>query len=361
MEKEYCILVINTGSTSTKIAVYDDATPRFTYVLRHSMEDLAPFAAVKYQHPFRKQIILQALEERQVYLSGIDAVVGRGGLIRPIESGTYYINSALLRDLKEEYGGSHASNLAGILAHEIAAEICVPAYIVDPVVVDELDEVARVTGCAQIKRTCVWHALNQKTVARRFSMLHGKHYSELNLIVAHMGGGCSVGAHCKGRAIDVTNALNGEGPFSAERPGTLPILDVMKLCFSGTYSTLEEMKQAFTGQMGLISLLGTNNGQEVVRRIEQGDKQAELAYRAMAYQISKSIGSAAAVLKGQVDAIILTGGFACDPLLMGWIREWVSFLAPVVIVPGEDEMEALALGALRVLTGDEKAKEYWNE
>jgi len=361
MKKEYCILAINTGSTSTKIAVYDGALPRFTYVLRHSQGELAAFTAIKEQYPFRKHVILDELRKRQVNLSDFDAVVGRGGLIRPIKSGTYYINLSLLQDLKEEYGGSHASNLAGILAYEIAANISVPAYIVDPVVVDEMDEVARITGCAKIKRTCIWHALNQKAVAKQFATVHGKHYSEVNLIVAHVGGGCSVGAHYKGRVIDVTNALNGEGPFSAERPGALPVLDVMRLCFSGSYSTLEEMKRDFTGQMGLISLLGTNNGQEVVRRIEQGDKQAELVYRAMAYQISKSIGSAATVLKGEVDAILLTGGFAFDPLLMGWIRERVSFLAPVVIVPGEDEMGALAQGALRVLTGAEQAKGYGNE
>ncbi|MDD2481158.1 MAG: butyrate kinase [Lutispora sp.] len=357
MQEIYRLLIINPGSTSTKIAIYDNEKPVFEETLRHSNDELAPYAAIYDQYEFRKNVILDTLNAKGINITKLSAVIGRGGLLKPMEGGTYRVNETMLQDLKVGAMGQHASNLGGIIAHEIASQLHIPAFIVDPVVVDELEDVARISGMPEIKRLSIIHALNQKAVARRASKELGKAYNEANLIVAHMGGGISVGAHKEGRIVEVNNALDGEGPMSPERTGSLPVGSLMKLCYSGKY-TQDEMKKKVVGKGGLVAHLGTNDGREVVKRIEAGDKHAELIYYAMAYQVAKEIGSCAAALEGKVDAICLTGGLAYDKLLTGWIKERVQFISKVLIYPGEDEMIALAEGSLRILRNEEKAREY---
>ncbi|MDD4074538.1 MAG: butyrate kinase [Eubacteriales bacterium] len=356
--KSYKILALNLGSTSTKLAVFEGGEQKMEQVLRHTQEEMGAIKTMADNAAFRKPLILAFLKENNVDLKSFDAVVGRGGLMRPIPGGTYAVNQAMLDDLASCKYGSHASNLGGILASEIASEIGVPAYIVDPVVVDEMEDVARLSGHPSFKRRTCFHALNQKAIAKRYASEVGVPYTELNLIVAHMGGGVTVGAHMRGRVIDVNNGLDGEGPYSAERPGGLPALEVMRVMDSGELGDYAAMKRTLTSRCGLIAYLGTNNGIEVGERIKAGDKEAELVYRGMAYQIAKEIGAMAAVLYGEVDAILLTGGFAYDKTLMGWITEQVKFIAPVKVYPGEDEMGALAAGALRVLAGEEEVKTY---
>lgn len=357
--KNFKILALNLGSTSTKLAVYEGGEQKLEQVLRHSQEEMGAIKTMEENAAFRKPLILSFLKENDVDIKSFDAIVGRGGLMRPIPGGTYAVNQAMLDDLASCKYGTHASNLGGILASEIASEIGgVPAYIVDPVVVDEMEEVARLSGHPSFERRTCFHALNQKAIAKRYACETGVPYEELNLIVAHMGGGVTVGAHMQGRVIDVNNGLDGEGPYSAERPGGLPVLEVMRVMNSGELGTYDEMKRTMTSRCGLIAYLGTNDGREVVARIQAGDKKAELVYRGMAYQIAKEIGAMAAVLDGEVDAILLTGGFAYDKLLMGWLSDKVKFIAPVKIYPGEDEMGALAAGALRVLCGEEEVKSY---
>lgn len=353
----YRMLIINPGSTSTKIAVYDGLEPVFVETLRHSAEELAPYSTIFDQYEFRKNVIIKAVEDRGIELSSLNAVVGRGGLLKPIEGGTYSVNEKMLEDLKIGVQGQHASNLGGVIAYEIAKTYNIPSFIVDPVVVDEMHDVARISGMPEIERKSIFHALNQKAVAKRYAKEKGVKYEDLNLIVAHMGGGISVGAHKKGRIVDVNNALDGEGPFSPERSGGVPVGDLVKMCFSGRY-TQDEIKKKITGKGGLVAYLGTNDGREVKKMMEEGNKEAELLYKAMAYQVAKEIGSCAAVLKGEVDAIILTGGLAYGEEYVSWIKERVSFISPVVVYPGEDEMLALAEGGLRVLKGEETAKEY---
>lgn len=357
MQEIFRLLVINPGSTSTKIAVFDNEKPVFEETIRHSTEELAPYATVADQFEFRKNMILDTLNAKGINITKLSAVIGRGGLLKPIESGIYEVNDAMLKDLREAKRGQHASNLGGILAYEIASPLHIPAYIVDPVVVDELDDIARITGMPELERISIFHALNQKAVARRAAKDLGKAYEELNLIVAHLGGGISVGAHKKGRVVEVNNALDGEGPMSPERAGTLPVGGLIKLCYSGKY-TIDEIKKKIVGKGGLVAHLGTNDGREVVKRIEAGDKHAELVYKAMAYQVAKEIGACAAALEGKVDAICLTGGLAYDKLLTGWIKESVEFISQVLIYPGEDEMIALAEGGLRVLRKEEEPKVY---
>ncbi|MGE5630263.1 MAG: butyrate kinase [Caulobacteraceae bacterium] len=357
MQDTFRLLIINPGSTSTKIAIYDNEKPVLEQTLRHSNEELAPYATIIDQFEFRKNVILDTLNANGINITKLSAVVGRGGVLKPMEGGTYNVNAKMIEDLRTIPMGQHASNLGAIIASEIATQLGIPAFIVDPVVVDEMEEIARFSGMPEIRRICIWHALNQKAVARRAAAAMGKKYEELNFIIAHLGGGISVGVHKNGRTIDVNNALDGEGPFSPERTGSLPVSGLVKLCYSGQY-TLAEMKKKITGKGGLVAYLGTNDGREVVKMIEAGDKNAELIYKAMAYQISKEIGACATVLEGKVDAIILTGGLAYDKLLTGWITERVKFIGDVKIYPGEDEMIALAEGGLRVLRGEEAAKEY---
>lgn len=351
------ILAINPGSTSTKIAIYDNEKEVFETTLRHSNEEIEQFEKISDQYDFRKDVILNVLNENEINLTKLSAVVGRGGLLKPIKGGTYAVNEPMLEDLKVGVLGEHASNLGGMIANEIALQLNIPAFIVDPVVVDEMNDIARISGMPEIQRASIFHALNQKAVARRYAKENSKRYEDLNLIVAHMGGGVSVGAHEKGRVVDVNNALDGEGPFSPERSGGLPVGDLAKMCYSGKY-THADIKKKIKGKGGIVAYLGTNDGRDVVKMIESGDENAKLIFEAMAYQIAKEIGSCAAVLKGKVDAVILTGGLAYGEMLTKWIKERVAFISEVIIYPGEDEMSALALGGLRVLRGEETAQDY---
>lgn len=353
----YRILAINPGSTSTKIAIFDNEKPVFEEVLRHSTEEINKYETIFDQYEFRKNVILETLNEKGINIQKLAAVVGRGGLLKPIAGGTYEVDGKMLEDLKKGVLGQHASNLGGVLAYEIASQLNIPPFIVDPVVVDEMNDIARISGMPELERKSIFHALNQKAVARRAAKDQGGSYTEFNFIVAHLGGGVSVGAHEKGKVVDVNNALDGEGPFSPERSGGLPAGDFAKLCFSGKYSH-DEIKKKLVGQGGLVAYLGTNDGREVVKMIEAGDEKAEIIYRGMAYQVAKEIGAAAAVLKGKVDAIILTGGIAYDKMFTGWIQEKVSFISEVLVYPGEDEMIALTEGALRVLRKEEEAQRY---
>lgn len=356
MEK-YRILAINPGSTSTKIAVYECDNQIMESTLRHSNEDIDKYPNIMEQYAFRKAVILGELEENGVDLKSLSAVVGRGGLLKPISGGTYSVNDEMLKDLKDAKRGEHASNLGAILAHEIAGNLDIPAYIVDPVVVDELQDVARLSGIKEIERISIFHALNQKAVARRAAEEMNKKYEDMNLIVAHLGGGVSVGAHLRGRVIDVNNALDGDGPFSPERSGEVPTDGIIKFATTGKYSHAE-FKKMIKGAGGLVAYLGTNDGREIQKRIEGGDEKAKLVYEAMAYQVSKEIGRCAGALKGDVDAIILTGGLAYDKGLVAWIKERVDFIANVIVYAGEDEMSALAKGGLRILSGEESPKVY---
>lgn len=357
MTEVFRILAINPGSTSTKIAIFDNEKPVLETTLRHPTEEINKYEKIYDQYEFRKNVILDALNEKEINLTKLSAVVGRGGLLKPIKGGTYDVNDRMIDDLKAGLLGEHASNLGGILAHEIASKLNIPAFIVDPVVVDEMQAVARVSGMPELKRKSIFHALNQKAVARRGATEKGKKYEDMNFIVAHLGGGVSVGAHRKGSVVDVNNALDGDGPFSPERSGGLPIGDVAKLCFSGKY-THAEIKKMIKGKGGIVAYLGTNDGREVVKMIENGDKKAELVYKAMAYQVAKEIGACAAVLKGDIDAILITGGIAYDEMFVDWVKEKVGFLSEVIVYPGEDEMIALAEGGLRVLRQEETAQEY---
>lgn len=353
----YKILIINPGSTSTKIGVYEDETQVMEETLRHSTEEIAQYATIYDQKDFRKNVILSVLKEKNVDLTTIDVVVGRGGLLKPIPGGTYATSDALIEDLRIGKQGQHASNLGGILAKEIADEINVPSYIVDPVVVDELQDVARITGHPKFERISIFHALNQKAVAKRYAKEVGKNYEDLNLIVVHMGGGVSVGAHKNGRVIDVANALDGDGPFSPERSGGLPSGALMKLCFSGEY-TQAEVAKMISGNGGFNAYLGTNDMRDVIKLAKEGDAKAQLLEEAFYYQLEKEIGAMAVVLGGKVDQIILTGGIAYGQETVDHMTKACSFLAPITVYPGEDELLALAQGALRVMNGEEEAKEY---
>ncbi|MBZ9625629.1 butyrate kinase [Clostridium sp. FP2] len=351
------LLMINPGSTSTKIGVYEDENEVLVETLRHSSEEIGKFEGIYEQFNFRKDVILNVLKEKNFDINTLDAIIGRGGLLKSIEGGTYAVNDAMLNDLKIGVQGQHASNLGGIIASEIGKFLDIPAFIVDPVVVDEMIDVARISGMPEIERKSIFHALNQKAVAKRYAKENGKKYEEISLIVAHMGGGVSVGAHKNGRVIDVNNALDGEGPFSPERSGGLPIGDLAKMCFSGEY-TLEDIKKKINGKGGFVAYLNTNDAKEVIDRAEAGDEKYKLIFEAMGYQVAKEIGKCAAVLSGKVDAIILTGGIAYGKPMVNYIKERVEFITNVVVYPGEDELLALAEGGLRVLNGEEKAKEY---
>ncbi|MGO1469267.1 MAG: butyrate kinase [Tissierella sp.] len=351
------ILAINPGSTSTKIGVFEEDNLMFEETIRHNVEKIQSFDKIYDQYNFRKELILKSLEIHNINLKEIYAVVARGGLLKPIKGGTYSVNQDMLKDLRKGVSGQHASNLGGPLAYELASIGKVNSYIVDPIVVDELDDIARISGLYGIERQSIFHALNQKAQARRYAKLKNKKHEELNLIVAHLGGGISIGIHKDGKVIDVANALDGEGPFSPERSGSLPVGDLVEMCFSGKYSK-GEIKKMIKGRGGIFSYLKTTDARKVVKKIEAGDDYAELIYKAMAYQVSKEIGALSTVVNGKIDAIILTGGIAHDDLFISYIKERVSFLAEVVVFPGEEELMALNQGVLRVLRGEEKLKEY---
>ena len=357
MKDIYKILTINPGSTSTKIAVFDNDKQVFEKTLRHSAEEIGQFKNISDQFGFRKSVIEKELKAADIELSSLDCIVGRGGLLKPIKGGTYRVTESMLEDLRIGFSGQHASNLGGIIANEFSRELNIPAFIVDPVVVDELMPIARISGLADIERRSIFHALNQKAIARRYADETGNKYNELNLIVAHMGGGISVGAHEKGLVVDVANALDGEGPFSPERSGGVPVGSLVEMCYSGKY-TIYDMKKKITGKGGLVSYLNTNDVRDVEALVEKGDEKAKIIYEAMAYQIAKEIGSCSAVLCGNVDAVLLTGGIAYSKNFTKLIADRVKFIADVKVYPGEDEMIALALGGLRVMRGEESAQNY---
>lgn len=352
------ILVINPGSTSTKFALFEEDKMIFEKTLEHTHAEISGYEKITDQFEFRKNLIIKELKERNTSLEHIAVIVGRGGLLKPIESGIYEVNDRMLDDLRAGLLGQHASNLGGIIAHDIARALPgAKAYIVDPVVVDELQPVARISGHPEIERISIFHALNQKAVARMYAASSGKKYEELNLIIAHIGGGISVGAHRKGRVVDVNNALNGDGPFSPERSGGLPSGQLADLCFSGRY-THAEIKSMITGKGGMVAYLGTNSFKEVSKRAEEGDEKAMLIRNAAAYQLGREIGAAAAVLKGEADAIILTGGLTFNESFVSLIRDMVQFIARVVVYPGEDEIRSLAFNGLLALQGKVEIKKY---
>lgn len=350
-------LIINPGSTSTKIGVFEDETLLFEETLRHSTEEIGRYGSIVEQKDFRKQIISNLLREKSFDLSTLNVVVGRGGMLKPIPGGTYAVTDELLEDLIKGVQGEHASNLGGILAREIADPLGIPSYIVDPVVVDELMPIARYSGVPELPRISVFHALNQKAVAKRYARETGRAYESLRLIVVHMGGGVSVGAHEYGKVVDVFNALDGDGAFSPERAGGVPSGALVKMCFSGKY-TEKEIYSKIVGKGGFNAYLGTNDMREVTKRANEGDEKAAEAKQAFLFQVAKDIGSMACVLKGKVDQIIVTGGIAYGQDVIDALKERAGWIAPFKVYPGEDELLALAQGAIRVMTGEEQAKAY---
>ncbi|MCR5209342.1 MAG: butyrate kinase [Lachnospiraceae bacterium] len=351
------LLVINPGSTSTKIGVFEDETLLFDETLRHSTEEISKYETIVDQKDFRLGIIMDFLKSKGLEAKDFDCVVGRGGMLKPIPGGTYPVTDDLLEDLKIGKQGQHASNLGGILAREIADSVGKPSYIVDPVVVDEMEPLARYSGVPELPRTSVFHALNQKAVAKRYAKEKGVKYEDLNLIVVHMGGGVSVGPHKKGKVVDIFNALDGDGAFSPERAGAVPSGALIKMCFSGKYSEKEVYKK-ICGNGGFNAYLKTNDAREVEKMIENGDREAENVYRAFIYQVAKNVGAMAAVLDGKVDQIILTGGIAYSKWVVAELTRKVSWIAPLTVYPGEDELLALAQGALRVMNGEEEPMKY---
>lgn len=344
------ILAINPGSTSTKIAVYENETPLLVRNIKHTVEELAVYPEVIDQFEFRKNLVIRELEVNNIPFV-FDAVIGRGGLVKPIPGGVYEVNDAMKRDTVHAMR-NHACNLGGLIADNLASSLpgC-RAFIADPGVVDELEDIARITGSPLMYKITIWHALNQKAIARRFAKEQGTTYEDLDLIICHLGGGISVAAHRHGRAIDANNALDGEGPFSPERAGTLPAGQLIDLCFSGKF-TKDELKKRISGRAGLTAHLGTTDVPAIIKSIEEGDKKAELILEAMIYNVAKAIGAASTVLYGKVDAILLTGGIAHSDFILSRLKKRISFIAPIHVYPGEDEMEALALNAIGALKGE---------
>ena len=355
----YKFLIINPGSTSTKISVYHDNKEVESKSLSHDVEVIRGFDAIYDQFNFRLELVEEYVDELKLDLDEFTAIIARGGNMQPVVGGTYEVNEKMIEDLKIGVMGQHASNLGGGLAYEIAKKHNLKAYVVDPVIVDEFEPFARISGTPLIERKSKDHPLNSKAVARLAAKELGGKYEDFNFITAHMGGGISVGTHKRGKVVDVNNALNGDGPMSPERCGGIPFGSLIDLCYSGKY-TIDELKRQLIGQGGLVAYLGTNDGREVCKRIEEGDKHAKVIYQTLAYQLSKEIGAASTIVNGDVDAIILTGGLAYDDLLTGWIEERVKFIAPVKRYPGEFEMKALAEGVIRVLDKAEDLQVYPN-
>lgn len=352
------ILAINPGSTSTKIAVFLSNDMIFLKNIQHSAEEISNYARITDQYQFRKNVILNELKSAGIDISRIEAIVARGGLVKPIPSGVYEINEKMKKDLINSSHGQHASNLGGLIADDLVKLMTgAKAFIADPVVVDELDPIARIAGHPEFQRISIFHALNQKAIARMHALAIGRTYEELNLIVVHLGGGITVGAHKNGRVIDVNQGLDGDGPFSPERSGTLPAGDLVRLCFSGKY-TRDEILRMITGKGGFVAHLGTNSAYEVEQRIQSGDNNAALIQEAMAYQVCKEIGAMSVVLDGKVDAILLTGGIAYNRNFVNYIKNKTSHIAPVGVYPGEDEMRSLAKNGLMVLEGETELKVY---
>ena len=356
MKKNNKVLAINPGSTSTKIALYEETQCLFEEVIRHSKNDLSSFADIYAQYEYRKNLVEESLATHGYAVSELQAVVGRGGALKPISGGTYRVNDLMLHDLRHCVQTHHASNLGGLLAKGIADKVQIPAFIVDPVCVDELEPIARISGWPELPRRSLFHALNLKATARRAAKDLHKDFYDVTLVMGHLGGGISFAVQQNGRMIDIVNPMDG-GAFSPERTGDLPLSPLVELCYAGRYS-MPEMIRKMIGQGGLVAHLGTDDAREVERRIDEGDEQAELVYRAMAYQIAKQLGAMTTVVSGQFDAIVLTGGLSYSRRLVEWIRDRVGFLGKVLVYPGEDELLALTEGALRVLHGEEEAKTY---
>ena len=351
----YKILAINPGSTSTKFAIYQDEAEQYCETIDHTNEELAAFANITDQKDFRKDLILQRMAEKGFRLEDLATVVGRGGMLPPVSAGGYLVNEAMKSKLT---GGSllpHASNLGALIADAIAAPLNIPAYIYDSVASDELEDIARITGVPEIRRQSFTHVLNTKAMARKVAEKWGKKYEEMNFVVAHIGGGVTFNDHTKGRIVDVST--DDGGPISPERAGSIPLTYIVDMCYSGQYDK-KTLSRKLRGMGGLKAHLGTHDCRQIESMIASGDQKAKEVYEAMAYQISKGIGEMSPVLCGDIDAVILTGGAAHSKMLTGWISERVKFLAPVEIVPGENEMESLSLGALRILRGEEVAREY---
>ncbi len=349
------ILAINPGSTSTKIAIYENEQEKFRESLEHLQAELAEYEKIIEQHDLRKDAVLAFLDKNNFDLRHLSAVVGRGGLLPPVKSGAYTVNDLMVERLRTNPVGEHASNLGALIAYDIAKPLDIPAYIYDPVAVDELQELARISGCPDIPRRSLIHALNMRAAALKVAKMLKRPYKDLNLIIAHLGGGISISVHQNARMIDIVS--DDEGPFSPERTGRVPCMALAKLCFSGKYTEGEIMK-LLRGKGGVTAYLNTNNTLEVQEMINNGNQDAALIYEALAYQIAKGIGELATVVKGKVDRIVLTGGIARSKMITAWISERVQFIAPVKIIPGENELEALAHGALRVIRGAEEAYTY---
>lgn len=357
MEKPKKILVINLGSTSTKVAVYESEKKILSESVQHPAEELKQYSTIIDQYELRKSTILGVLSNKNFSLDDIDAVASRGGNMKPIPGGIYEICPAMIDDMKSGKFGQHPNMCGGIIAYDLGKERNIPALTVDPPTVDEMCIYAHYSGIPQIKRQSSFHALNSKATARKIAAGLGKDYEDVNLITAHLGGGISVGAHRKGKVVDVNNSLDGDGPFSPERAGTLPVGDLVKVCFSGEYSK-DQVLKLLQGGGGLVAYLGTTSGLEIEERIAAGDAVAEEVFEAMSYQVAKEIGACAAVLKGQVDAIALTGSLAYSRRFTDSLREKVSFIAPVLLDPGENEMEALAAGTMRYFNCEENLSTY---
>ncbi len=358
MHEEIRILAINPGSTSTKIAVYIGTNPVFIQTIQHSSQQLEPFEIITDQFEFRKELILNELKEADIRLDMIGIVMGRGGLLKPVGSGVYEVNTKMLETLRTCKFGEHASNLGGLIAWDIARSLPhAKAYITNPVVVDEFEPLARFSGHPLLPRRSIFHALNQKAVAREHAKSIMRKYDDLNLIVVHLGGGITVGAHKKGRVVDVNQGLDGDGPFSPERTGSLPVGDLARLCFSGKYTQAEILKM-IKGEGGLVAYLGTNSAYDVEQRAAKGDEEAKMVYDAMAYQVAKEVGAMGAVLNFEIDGILITGGIANDKYFVNQIISYIHRLAPIHVYPGEDEMKALAQNGLRVVTGEVQPKVY---
>lgn len=356
-DKKHHILVINPGSTSTKVALFEGEKPLVEQTIRHKSDEFAQCDGLAGQKEIRMQYLFDFLKENNIDPKGLDGVVGRGGLVKPIESGTYVVNEKMIHDLQSGTASAHPSSLGAIMAAEIASQYGLTAYVVDPVVVDEMEPVAKLSGIPGIERRSVFHALNTKAVAREAAASLNLKYEDGRFVVAHMGGGISVGAHRYGRVIDVSDALNGEGPFSPERCGSVPLKAVIEMCYSGQYSRAE-MLSFVNRQGGMLAYLGTNDLVKVEKMIRGGDEFATLVVDSMAYQVSKEIGAMVAVLEGRLHAIVLTGGLAHSTRFCGAIKERVDQIAPVLTLPGEEEMIALARGVLRVLEGEGTAMVY---
>jgi len=349
------IFVINPGSTSTKTAVYEDEKAVWMSGGHHPTSETAVFHNISEQYEYRKEFILNSLKKSGIPLE-FDAVIGRGGLTKPLQGGVYAVNEQMVYDLQHAKD-QHACNLGAIIAYELAHECGCPAFMADPGVVDELQPLARITGLPFMKKVTIFHALNSKAVSRKYAKSKGQRYEDMNLIVVHLGGGISVGAHCKGRVIDVNNALNGDGPFSPERSGTLPMNQLVDLCFSGKYSQKQIMKM-ITGQGGIVAHLGTNDMITVSREAEQGNEPYRTVLDAMLYNVAKQVGAMYVALDGQVDAIIYTGGISHSKYCTDTLERRTSYMAPVIVMPGEGEMESLAYNALGALNGELEIKEY---